>query len=379
MPDNTRRRRPVIWNGQVGEYSCVAHYSTRDEWDTDGVCPTINEYIRFETKKGESVRLCDSDGIPVGPRRRLAQRQDEEETCPWIPGDGSGGDSHDIDFTNGPEPSPTCASGTGCGGRLCTGFFCEPSPTGVPPGRRDPKDPNAGNPVPTTSISDPPGPTTRPPGTTTTRPTTTRPQEPEPTCNDQCKLDRGNACNCGESGCDEGSPSCCANASCPDCVCGESGCSSGSPACCASGTCRWSWTGGGGGDGTGQPPGPEPNPDFENGFLFISLSEIFANGQWWRSWDVISAPHNSGLDLCFDRPDLSSDESSATGNNPGFPPSLGPFRSQGRTCRYSGSRGSVGTLSCDGIRRTRCVAFDYVDNCMPMNNRILYAVVHCEW
>ncbi|KAK7959599.1 uncharacterized protein PG986_004453 [Apiospora aurea] len=74
------------------------------------------------------------------------------------------------------------------------------------------------------------------------------PEEPEePTCDDKCKLDRGNPCNCNENGCDDYSPACCGNASCPSCDCNESGCSSGSPACCASGTCAWASTGGGGG------------------------------------------------------------------------------------------------------------------------------------
>lgn len=63
-------------------------------------------------------------------------------------------------------------------------------------------------------------------------------------CDDTCKLNRGNPCNCNEDGCDADSPSCCASASCPVCVCNESSCNI---ACCASGTCQWSTTGGGGG------------------------------------------------------------------------------------------------------------------------------------
>ncbi|KAK5627312.1 hypothetical protein RRF57_003027 [Xylaria bambusicola] len=66
-------------------------------------------------------------------------------------------------------------------------------------------------------------------------------------CDDKCKLDNGCPCTCNESECDERSPWCCANGSCPKCDCNESECSPSSPACCASGMCAWSWTGGGGG------------------------------------------------------------------------------------------------------------------------------------
>ncbi|KAK2787714.1 hypothetical protein FQN53_004737 [Emmonsiellopsis sp. PD_33] len=97
----------------------------------------------------------------------------------------------------------------------------------------------------------PPAPTTHPtvtrPKPTTTNPTTfstvtSAKPTTAPECDDKCKLDRGNPCNCGESGCDEQSPVCCGNNSCPTCECDESGCSDSSPACCANGTCEWSKT-----------------------------------------------------------------------------------------------------------------------------------------
>ncbi|KAI0456739.1 hypothetical protein F5B21DRAFT_502036 [Xylaria acuta] len=37
-----------------------------------------------------------------------------------------------ISFTPGATASPTCASGTGCGSQLCTGYWCSASPTGYP-------------------------------------------------------------------------------------------------------------------------------------------------------------------------------------------------------------------------------------------------------
>lgn len=61
-----------------------------------------------------------------------------------------------ISFTPGPTASPTCASGTGCGGHLCTGYWCSSSPAGYPPGYQDPKDPSSGgNKAPTTTIGEP--------------------------------------------------------------------------------------------------------------------------------------------------------------------------------------------------------------------------------
>ncbi|KAK3689192.1 pectin lyase fold/virulence factor [Podospora appendiculata] len=80
-----------------------------------------------------------------------------------------------ISFTPGPAASPTCASGTGCGGHLCTGFWCVPSPTGHPPAYQDPKDPSSGGFVaPTSTI----GQTTT--STASVKPTTTTPPPPPP-------------------------------------------------------------------------------------------------------------------------------------------------------------------------------------------------------
>ncbi|EER40925.1 exo-beta-1,3-glucanase [Histoplasma capsulatum H143] len=224
-PNDPNLRKPVIWNGQVKTHSCLSDYNTIDEWDTGRSCPKIKEKLDDETGKGETVEPC-SLGNPF--------TQVDGGSCPFFPNDGPGG--HTVSFTGRPgaKPSPTCASGTGCGGHLCTGFFCSPMPTGVPPDRHDPKDPNASSRVPTT----------------------TGPGDPEPTCDDKCKLDKGNPCKCNENGCDSESPSCCGNASCPMCECGGNTCSPSSPACCKTETCQWSWTGGGGGDGSGKPPGP---------------------------------------------------------------------------------------------------------------------------
>ncbi|TRX89679.1 hypothetical protein FHL15_009429 [Xylaria flabelliformis] len=80
-----------------------------------------------------------------------------------------------ISFTPGPTASPTCASGTGCGGQLCTGYWCLPSPTGYPPGYQDPKDPQSGGYVASTTTI---GQTTSPP--TSSTPPTSAPPPPPP-------------------------------------------------------------------------------------------------------------------------------------------------------------------------------------------------------
>ncbi|KAM7211124.1 glucan-beta-glucosidase [Rhypophila decipiens] len=68
-------------------------------------------------------------------------------------GGPQGGRTINITAATGARPTPTCASGTGCGGKLCTGFWCTPTPVGTPPGIRDPKDPNSsGFNAPTTSV-----------------------------------------------------------------------------------------------------------------------------------------------------------------------------------------------------------------------------------
>ncbi|OBT86923.1 hypothetical protein VE02_04416 [Pseudogymnoascus sp. 03VT05] len=139
--------------------------------------------------------------------------------------DEASGDGTTISFTAGPTAGPTCAGATtACGGTLCSGYYCTPTPTGYPPGFQDPEDPSSGGySAPTTSIGG---------STTTTKP-------PTSTCTVT------NVCNCNESGCDACSPSCCANGTCGSdvctitgvCNCNESGCDACSPACCANGTC----------------------------------------------------------------------------------------------------------------------------------------------
>ncbi|KAF6814456.1 glucan 1,3-beta-glucosidase [Colletotrichum sojae] len=78
-----------------------------------------------------------------------------------------------LSFTPDPTAGPTCAGeSTACGGTVCSGYWCNLTPTGAPPGYHDPKDPSSGgySELPTSV-----GPSTtsaRPPPSTTSKPAT---------------------------------------------------------------------------------------------------------------------------------------------------------------------------------------------------------------
>ncbi|TLD31026.1 hypothetical protein PspLS_01908 [Pyricularia sp. CBS 133598] len=72
-----------------------------------------------------------------------------------------------LEFTPGPTAGPTCAgASTACGGTVCSGYWCDPTPTGMPPGYKDPKDPSSGGYSAST--------------TTISSTTTTKTSEPDP-------------------------------------------------------------------------------------------------------------------------------------------------------------------------------------------------------
>ncbi|KAM0254537.1 hypothetical protein ACHAQJ_006697 [Trichoderma viride] len=161
-------RRPVIWNGQVGEKSCITDFLTKEDWDKDKVCPDIDiDFDKVPDGLGEPVSPCKSDGSAT-------KRQDGGGGyCPILPGD-DGALSKTIEWDQGSD-SPKCVAGDSCGGRLCTGYYCTSDPKGPPPDFRDPKDPNKGGDKP--SITKAPDPTT----TTTEKPAeSTKVEDPPP-------------------------------------------------------------------------------------------------------------------------------------------------------------------------------------------------------
>ncbi|KAL2211786.1 subtilisin-like protein [Sarocladium strictum] len=108
----------IIWNGQVGEYSCLRDYDTRPQWDAQRNCPDLDADLNASPPTWD-----DGGGSD----------------------DGSSGEGKRINWEKGSD-SPKCPSDT-CGGEVCSGYYCSARPSGVPPDFRDPKDPNrAGGP-----------------------------------------------------------------------------------------------------------------------------------------------------------------------------------------------------------------------------------------
>jgi hypothetical protein len=101
----------TAWNGQVYDKSCLLHTQSAggDGFPGDFLCPDINE-----------IYQPDADRRAFGPAQ------------------GSGGAA--IQYQPGPA-GPLCTNApklarradTDTCGKLCTGFYCEPNPTGHPP------------------------------------------------------------------------------------------------------------------------------------------------------------------------------------------------------------------------------------------------------
>jgi hypothetical protein len=104
-------------------------------------------------------------------------------------------------------------------------------------------------------------------------------------------------------------------------------------------------------------------------------------GDWSREWDVFSAPLHDTINTCDAHPVFFKATTSATGFDPGFPPTLGPFTAQGFTCTYKGTEDKLGLLECDGVQNMWCyrVPGDAVEACQPFDNPTMTPVVLCRW
>jgi hypothetical protein len=159
--------RPVIWNGQVGEHSCLSEYAAKGKEDWANVCPTIKDDLADEPPNpGELVGSCSSGQTTSSAKRRRQSASDGGGSCPHVP--GSRGPGKTIDWKEGPS-GPECAADDHCGGELCKGYYCDPDPEiPHPPDYYDPKDPANphGQPAPeptSTTTSTPPTQTPDPP------------------------------------------------------------------------------------------------------------------------------------------------------------------------------------------------------------------------
>ncbi|KAK6851408.1 hypothetical protein PG995_012530 [Apiospora arundinis] len=317
-------RRPVLWNGHVNwlnetsdkvvTMNCLKDWNTRSQWDVNNLCHGLNpDMDQMPEDGGESVEPegCDSGSDSSPPESsisppptssdnpasasssnsspqssggaRVRRRRDKLAggSCapagpkPLDPG------SQDLTFSSASVAQPTCSAPGACGGTLCSGYYCAPSPTGTPPDHQDPRDPNNGQPVSSSTVSlswsteapapttlsswiselmpsttsssaDTDGPGSNPSGTTGgggSNPSgTTDAAQPTQTCDDQCRLDKGNPCCADGEPCQADEPSCCKRGNCPICLCSDTSCTATSPKCCLTNSCAWSWTGGNGGN-----------------------------------------------------------------------------------------------------------------------------------
>lgn len=120
-PVATEDMRPVIWNGQVGEHSCLSEYAAKGKEDWVNVCPTIKDDLADELPNpGESVGSCSPGQTGSSAKRRRQSAGDGGGSCPHVP--GSSGPGKTIDWEEGPS-APECAADDHCGGELCKGYY----------------------------------------------------------------------------------------------------------------------------------------------------------------------------------------------------------------------------------------------------------------
>lgn len=136
----------IIWNGQSGDNNCLVDY--------DAALVAKNPWMKA-----------------------CPQLPDDLAALP--PGAAADGPGQTLTFSSSIVPSPTCTAG-GCG-TLCTGYYCSPHPTQLPPDFLDPKDPNNDGLHSTTVINTAPpslpSSSSRPPSTPTS---STLPPAPKP-------------------------------------------------------------------------------------------------------------------------------------------------------------------------------------------------------
>lgn len=129
--DPVPKRVPFIWTGRVADGDCLVDPKLK------GCPPDL---------AGSSIADLKPHGADCaggsGSRHSRKRKRQDSGSCPLIvrPGDssnGGGGQGDPLTYKPG-EPSPTCAAGCG---KLCTGYYCAPTPTGTPPDFWDPEDP----------------------------------------------------------------------------------------------------------------------------------------------------------------------------------------------------------------------------------------------
>ncbi|KAI1333016.1 peptidase S8/S53 domain-containing protein [Xylariaceae sp. FL0255] len=157
----------VVWNGMDQTVNCLLDYPNGG--DPNNVCPNIGNDPTTYTPPPScaGIEVAASPALLLSSNNTLGERQ-SGDTC-TLPGGGSGGTV--ISFTTGGIVGPTCSPASACGGVVCSGYWCSPTPMGDPPGYQDPKDPSSAGNNPSQSKVTQGFPTGSP---TTSTPTTTR-------------------------------------------------------------------------------------------------------------------------------------------------------------------------------------------------------------
>lgn len=335
--------KPIIWNAQVFDHSCLLDRP----FDGDTICGDVlpAHLGTLSPSGGESVQG-NGDGSDYPPGQMPPGGQ-MGQTITYQPG----------------TPSPTCT--TECG-KLCMCYYCDPNPTGVPPDFTDPI--NA-----STSPTDMPAPTSKASATPTSNPTAT----PSSLTGIPTLTSTPNSTPTGI---------CLASGAVSTCAMGPGG----QKACLTSTTCTaWAtalpttepttlatMT-------TSAPPPPSPTP--HNAWVVIALEELLVTpgitGTWSREWQVFSAPLSGTIDMCDHSAIFYQPTSGATGSDPGFPPTLGPFLAQGFTCTYKGTEDKLGLLMCEGVQDMWCIpaVAGQTLGCGWQDNPTKTPVVVCRW
>ncbi|RWA06956.1 hypothetical protein EKO27_g8145 [Xylaria grammica] len=140
---------PLVWNGMDVGLNCLFEHT--EEQDKKPVCPKLPDDITTYEPPAScaGVALAAEPPMVAVDNTTLFERQ-SDGFCTLAPDAGGG---IQITFTSGASAGPTCGNANGCGGTVCSGYWCAPAPTGYPPNHQDPQDPSSrGYVAPTTTV-----------------------------------------------------------------------------------------------------------------------------------------------------------------------------------------------------------------------------------
>ncbi|WYZ39454.1 hypothetical protein EsH8_III_001368 [Colletotrichum jinshuiense] len=122
-----------LWPNRLGvtpehEEASAADSQARESWN-EAIAKVMPPAVAWEQERWDI-------------REVLRFYPPEPETDPEYP--DAGGTI--LSFTPDPTAGPICpGASAACGGTICSGYWCNPTPTGPPPGYQDPKDPTLGD------------------------------------------------------------------------------------------------------------------------------------------------------------------------------------------------------------------------------------------